>query len=236
MLYENWILECVLLRMRRPKLYEHLQKQKILVLPSPTCLLRYVRNFKSGFGFNDSVFQALSAKTESMDVCSRHGGIIFDELKLSEQFGVYQAESSERSPEHAAPEGKEDDMEFLGLLSSKVELADYVTIDDGIVVAGRLNDDEIISAALGEMDEASDEDPCDELCPDTVCAAPSPTWQHSVNVTDFSDYRDEPRYYQTSAGYNDCLDQRPHNVHPRRPDITYEFQGTSFATLNLLRK
>ncbi|XP_075733126.1 uncharacterized protein LOC142775554 [Rhipicephalus microplus] len=92
MLYEkNWILECVLLRMRSPKLYEHLRKQKILVLPSRTCLQRYVRNFKSGFGFNDTVFKALSAKTESMDVCSRHGGIIFDELKLSEQFGVNQA-------------------------------------------------------------------------------------------------------------------------------------------------
>ncbi|KAH6943996.1 hypothetical protein HPB50_001152 [Hyalomma asiaticum] len=92
MLYDkNWILECVLLRMRSPKLYEHLRKQKILVLPSRTCLQRYVRNFKSGFGFNDTVFKALSAKTESMDVCTRHGGIIFDELKLSEQFGVNQA-------------------------------------------------------------------------------------------------------------------------------------------------
>ncbi|XP_049272419.1 uncharacterized protein LOC125758823 [Rhipicephalus sanguineus] len=93
MLYEkNWILECVLLRMRSPKLHEHLWKQKIVVLPSRTCLQRYVRNFKSGFGFNDTVFKALSAKTESMDVCSRHGGIIFDELKLSEQFGVNQAD------------------------------------------------------------------------------------------------------------------------------------------------
>ncbi|KAH7961418.1 hypothetical protein HPB52_008912 [Rhipicephalus sanguineus] len=73
------------------------------------------------------------------------------------------SEHSERSPEPAAPEGEEDDMAFLGLLPSEVELADYVTIDDGVVVAGHLNDDEIISTALGEMDEASDEDPCDEL-------------------------------------------------------------------------
>ncbi|KAH6922058.1 hypothetical protein HPB50_008524 [Hyalomma asiaticum] len=41
----------------------------------------------------------------------------------------------------------------------------YVTTNDGIVIAGHLNDDEIISAALGEMDEASDEDLCDELRP-----------------------------------------------------------------------
>ncbi|XP_049513144.1 uncharacterized protein LOC125940716 [Dermacentor silvarum] len=85
---KDWILECVLLRMRSPKLYEHLRKQKILILPSRTCLQRYVRNFKSGFGFNDSVFKALGAKAENIDVFSRHGGILFDELKLSEQFGV----------------------------------------------------------------------------------------------------------------------------------------------------
>ncbi|KAH8022092.1 hypothetical protein HPB51_021815 [Rhipicephalus microplus] len=93
---KNWVLECVLLRMRSPKLYEHLRKQKILVLPSRTCLQRHVRNFKSGFGFNDTVFKALSAKTESMDVCSRHGGIIFNKLKLSEQFDVNQAGFVER--------------------------------------------------------------------------------------------------------------------------------------------
>lgn len=87
---KDWILECVL-RMRSPKLYEHLRKQKILILPSQTCLQHYVRNFKSGFGFNDSVFKALGAKTENMDVFSRHGGILFDELKLSEQFGVNNA-------------------------------------------------------------------------------------------------------------------------------------------------
>ncbi|KAH7971822.1 hypothetical protein HPB52_003095 [Rhipicephalus sanguineus] len=56
-------------------------------------------------------------------------------------------------------------MVFLGLLSSEVELADYVTIDDSVVVAGHLNDDEIIRAALSKTDEASNKDPCDELRP-----------------------------------------------------------------------
>lgn len=89
MLYDKeWILECVLLRMRSPKLYEHLRKQRILILPSRTCLQRYIRRFKSGFGFNDNVFKALTVKTEEMDIVSRHGRIIFDELKLSEHFSV----------------------------------------------------------------------------------------------------------------------------------------------------
>ncbi|XP_049511172.1 uncharacterized protein LOC125939784 [Dermacentor silvarum] len=89
MLYEKeWILECVLLRMRSPKLYEHLRKQKVLILPSRTCLQRYTRSFKSGFGFNSAVFNALATKTRDMDISSRHGGIIFDEIKLAEHFSV----------------------------------------------------------------------------------------------------------------------------------------------------
>ncbi|KAH9359744.1 hypothetical protein HPB48_021303 [Haemaphysalis longicornis] len=53
MSYEKeWVLECVLLRMKSPKLYEHL------------------------------------LKTKEMDTCARHGGIVFDEMKLSENFRV----------------------------------------------------------------------------------------------------------------------------------------------------
>lgn len=89
MLYEKeWILECVLLRMRSPKLYEQLRKQKVLILPSRTCLQRYTRSFKSGFGFNKAVFNALAIKTKDIDISSRHGGIIFDEMKLAERFNV----------------------------------------------------------------------------------------------------------------------------------------------------
>ncbi|XP_077534882.1 uncharacterized protein LOC144146828 [Haemaphysalis longicornis] len=88
MSYEKeWVLECVL-RMKSPKLYEYLRNHKILVLPSRTCLQRYIRKFKSGFGFNDNVFSALAVKTKEMDTCARHGGIVFDEMKWSENFRV----------------------------------------------------------------------------------------------------------------------------------------------------
>lgn len=39
-------------------------------------------------------------------------------------------------------------------MASEVQLADYVAIDDGVVVAGQLIDEEIIiSAALGEASD-----------------------------------------------------------------------------------
>ncbi|KAH7973716.1 hypothetical protein HPB49_004179 [Dermacentor silvarum] len=89
MRYEKeWILECVLLRMRSPKLYEQLRKHKILILPSRTCLQSYVQKFKSGIGFSENVFKAITVKTEDMDMNARHGGIVFDEMKLSEHFSV----------------------------------------------------------------------------------------------------------------------------------------------------
>ncbi|XP_029823499.2 uncharacterized protein LOC115309382 [Ixodes scapularis] len=85
---KSWILECILMRMRSPKLYEHIRKQNILALPSKSCLQTYIRGFKSGFGFNPNVFSALSQKTKEMDEFSLHGGIVFDEMKLSEHVSV----------------------------------------------------------------------------------------------------------------------------------------------------
>ncbi|XP_037572329.1 tigger transposable element-derived protein 4 [Dermacentor silvarum] len=70
------------------------------------------------------------------------------------------------SPQPAVQEEEGDDIAFAGLLPSKVQLADYVAIDDGVALAGQLTDDDIISGALGAADEASDEDdPCGELRP-----------------------------------------------------------------------
>ncbi|KAH9366756.1 hypothetical protein HPB48_007845 [Haemaphysalis longicornis] len=40
--------------------------------------------FKRTFGFNASVFEALKKKTEGMGAHSCHGGLVFDEMKLSE--------------------------------------------------------------------------------------------------------------------------------------------------------
>ncbi|KAH7934303.1 hypothetical protein HPB49_024750 [Dermacentor silvarum] len=45
-------------------------------------------NFRSGFGFNPNIFSALAEKTKHMDSFSCHGGIVFDEMKLSEHLDV----------------------------------------------------------------------------------------------------------------------------------------------------
>ncbi|KAH7945144.1 hypothetical protein HPB49_007152 [Dermacentor silvarum] len=59
-----------------------------MALPSNTCLDKHLQGFKSIFGFNPKVFSALEQKTKDMDEFSLHGGLVFDELKLSENIAV----------------------------------------------------------------------------------------------------------------------------------------------------
>lgn len=76
------------MRTRSPKLYEHIRRNKIMALPGRTCLHRRVQNFRSGFGFNSRIFTALAEKTKDRDEFSCHGGIVFDEMRISEHLDV----------------------------------------------------------------------------------------------------------------------------------------------------
>lgn len=79
----------VLLCMRSPKLYEHLCKQKILILPSRTCLVCIIMYTTSRVALVlMTVFATELVQGLDMEVCSQHDRILFDELKSSEQFGV----------------------------------------------------------------------------------------------------------------------------------------------------
>lgn len=88
---DNWKIECVMMRMRSPKLYEHLRRESIFVLPGRSCLQKYLQRFKGGFGLNQNIFSALKEKTKGMDTFSRHGGLLIDEIKLSKHLNVKSA-------------------------------------------------------------------------------------------------------------------------------------------------
>lgn len=85
---KEWILECLIMRMKGPKLYEDMRRQKVLVLPSKVTLQKYLRSYRTGFGFNAKVMSMLKQKASSMDAFKRHGGLIVDEMKLSENLSV----------------------------------------------------------------------------------------------------------------------------------------------------
>lgn len=84
----DWLLECMIMRMKSPRLYEHVRREGILMLPSRTCLKVYMRRYKIGFGFNSAILAGIARKTKSMDEFKCHGGLIVDEMKLSECLNV----------------------------------------------------------------------------------------------------------------------------------------------------
>lgn len=87
MKYESeWALECLIMCMKSPRLYEHIRKHRIMTLPSRTSLRRYLKNYRSGFGLSEKVFTAVAEKT--MDSFQCHGGLLIDEIKLSENLSV----------------------------------------------------------------------------------------------------------------------------------------------------
>nr|XP_037280523.1 uncharacterized protein LOC119173843 [Rhipicephalus microplus] len=92
---QNWILECLLMKMKSPKLYKYMRSNKILVLPSEDTLRKYLSSYKTGFGFCTRVLSALKKKTRSMDAFKRHGGLLIDEMKLSEHLSVTSAATIE---------------------------------------------------------------------------------------------------------------------------------------------
>ncbi|KAH6939140.1 hypothetical protein HPB50_016112 [Hyalomma asiaticum] len=85
---KSWILECVIMKMKGPKLYEHMRKQNILTLPAKSTLSNYLKSYRTGFGFNPKIFEVIKEKTSTMDNFKRHGGLLVDEMKLSENLAV----------------------------------------------------------------------------------------------------------------------------------------------------
>lgn len=76
------------MKMKSPILYEHIRKHNILVLPCKTTLQKYTKTYRSSFGFNIRSMDILKKKTSTMSPFQRHGGLLVDELKLSQHFNV----------------------------------------------------------------------------------------------------------------------------------------------------
>lgn len=79
----EWILECILLRIKSRKAYIHLKNHQILPLPALTTLRRYMKNMKPQYGFDPQVFSMLKKKSASMKSEEKRGNNIEINYKLS---------------------------------------------------------------------------------------------------------------------------------------------------------
>lgn len=72
---QDWVYETILMRIKSPRLYEHIRSRKILILPSRSTLNRYMRKLHPKFGFQQSVFTVLKNKVASYHEGARRGKI-----------------------------------------------------------------------------------------------------------------------------------------------------------------
>ncbi|KAK8763627.1 hypothetical protein V5799_033766 [Amblyomma americanum] len=84
--------------------------------------------------------------------CFRHSGFVQPNCGVGEL------------PTEAADATTDDDSCFDSVLPPAVRLADYVSIDDGVAIAGQLTEDEIIQEVTGaDNDDSSEDDDCEHL-------------------------------------------------------------------------
>nr|XP_042910253.1 uncharacterized protein LOC122271819 [Parasteatoda tepidariorum] len=69
----QWIYECLLLKIKSTKAYNHLRSHQLLKLPSPATLYRYLKNVKGCYGFQSSIFKCLEGKSKVMTMANKRG-------------------------------------------------------------------------------------------------------------------------------------------------------------------
>lgn len=63
----QWIYECILLRIKSRKTYEHLRNRQVLVLPTIKTINRYIKAVGGIYGFQKSLFQVLKSKMSTFE-------------------------------------------------------------------------------------------------------------------------------------------------------------------------
>ena len=69
----DWVYECILMRMKGPKLYRKLRDDNKLPLPADATLRRYIRKLRPVYGFQDSVFAMMREKSANFTEPGRRG-------------------------------------------------------------------------------------------------------------------------------------------------------------------
>ncbi|XP_077277352.1 uncharacterized protein LOC143905672 [Temnothorax americanus] len=83
MRYTNeWIFECLLLRIKSSKTCKHLRAHQILSLPCIDTLNEYIKAIKGVYGFEETTFEVLKKKVKNMDPRTKHAALLLDEMKL----------------------------------------------------------------------------------------------------------------------------------------------------------
>ena len=72
----DYIYECILMRIKSKKLYDHIRNRNLLPLPCKETLKNYIENLESEFGFQESVFHVMKEKCGKLAAAERRGKIL----------------------------------------------------------------------------------------------------------------------------------------------------------------
>lgn len=79
----QWVYECLLLRIKSKKTYNHLRNHNILILPCIDTLKRYIQAIKGCYGFQENIFKLLKEKSAKMEPSDVRGTLILLNLLTS---------------------------------------------------------------------------------------------------------------------------------------------------------
>lgn len=69
----DWVYECLLMRIKGPKLYKQLRRENKLLLPLKKTLGRYIKKLCPTYGFLENTFHIMKDKAQYFSEEERHG-------------------------------------------------------------------------------------------------------------------------------------------------------------------
>ena len=79
----EWLLECLLLRIKSPKAYKHLRERNLLPLPCSTTVRRLLSSMQCSYGFNEEALASIKRTLESLSLDLKRGSLVWDEMSIS---------------------------------------------------------------------------------------------------------------------------------------------------------
>jgi hypothetical protein len=78
----GFLMQCLLLKLKSSSTYNHLRKNKILPLPSPSTIRRRLSSSECKFGFNELALENIKKAMANLPESERWGSIMWDEVSL----------------------------------------------------------------------------------------------------------------------------------------------------------
>lgn len=79
----EWLMECLLMKIKSTRAYKHLRTNCLLPLPCPDTIRRLLSSMPCNFGFNEEALLSIKRQLEGLDLNLRRGSLVWDEMSLT---------------------------------------------------------------------------------------------------------------------------------------------------------